>query len=85
MTGIDPIFGAFERNDPQAPIQFTYRIKCGEYVCTVSGTLPRNKLEMILRDPSNLNTVVSDLPAGSAVTVLLPPGTLASMSIGAPL
>jgi hypothetical protein len=51
---------------------------------TISGPISESVLPHIIRDPSNLSSVVHEIPAGAAVAIALPPSVIDEYSIEYP-
>jgi hypothetical protein len=64
------------QNDP-----IPFRIELDNGV-TITGKLSEQAFAQIIRDPSNLSSVVHDVPAGSAVSIVLPPSIIRELSVG---
>ena len=81
MDNFDEL-SAFEPNfDPAQNLKVEIQLECG---FKIEGVVPQALLKRLFRDPSNLDSVVDELPAGTAVSVVLPPSIVQKYSVGAP-
>jgi hypothetical protein len=82
MDEMDEILSHFTPDEnPDKMIRFEYVFDSG---FTVSGTVKRAALERLFRDPSNLQSVITEIPAGTAIAVVLPPAQLIKFSHSLP-
>ena len=68
-------------DDPEANDIVPFRIVLRNGI-TITGKLSDAALLNVIRDPSNLHLVEHQLPAGSAVAIVLPPSPIDEYSTG---
>lgn len=66
-------------SDPDYTVPVRIELDCG---LTITGTVAAGVFLKLFRDPSDLRSVINGIPAGVAVSTVLPPSTILKIAVG---